>query len=146
IEDARSAPGVLAVVTAGNAGKLSKGDFNTAMLLGGPEIQHYHQAIAIVVAETFEQARSAARLIDVKYAPARGSYDLKTAKDSAVKPKDQFGTPPDSAVGDFEGAFANAPVKLDATYTTPDNAHAMMEPHATTAVWNGDKLTLWTSN
>src|SRR6478752_2431150 len=52
---ARDAPGVLAVVTAREAGKLGKGRFNTARLLGGPEIQHYHQAIAVVVAETFEQ-------------------------------------------------------------------------------------------
>ena len=56
---ARAAPGVLAIVTAENAGKLGKGTFNTARLLGGPEIQHYHQAIAVVVAETFEQARAA---------------------------------------------------------------------------------------
>src|SRR5690606_1786196 len=53
---------------------------------------------------------------------------------------------PDSSVGDFAAAFAAAPVKVDATYTTPDQAHAMMEPHATTAAWNGDELTLWTSN
>jgi xanthine dehydrogenase YagR molybdenum-binding subunit len=37
-------------------------------------------------------------------------------------------------------------VQLDATYTTPDQSHAMMEPHATIAAWEGDKLTLWTSN
>ena len=37
-------------------------------------------------------------------------------------------------------------MQLDATYTTPDQAHAMMEPHATIAAWDGDKLTLWTSN
>ena len=43
---AKAAPGVLAVVTAENAGKLDKGTFNTAKLLGGPEIDHYHQAIA----------------------------------------------------------------------------------------------------
>ena len=60
-----SAPGVLAIVTARNAGKLGKGNFNTAKLLGGPEIQHYHQAIALVVAETFEQARAAAQLVRV---------------------------------------------------------------------------------
>ncbi|MDB5727731.1 MAG: aldehyde oxidase and xanthine dehydrogenase molybdopterin binding protein, partial [Noviherbaspirillum sp.] len=54
---AKAAPGVITIVTAQNAGKLAKGDFNTARLLGGPEIQHYHQAIAVVVAETFEQAR-----------------------------------------------------------------------------------------
>src|SRR3984957_1676124 len=53
---ARAAPGVLAIVTADNAGKLAKGDYNSAKLLGGPDIEHYHQAIAVVVAETFEQA------------------------------------------------------------------------------------------
>ena len=54
------------------------------------------------------------------------------------------GGPADTAVGDFAGAFAAAPVQLDATYTTPDQAHAMMEPHASIAAWDGDKLTLWT--
>ncbi len=54
---AKGAPGVLAIVTADNAGKLGKGTYNTARLLGGPEIQHYHQAVALVVAQTFEQAR-----------------------------------------------------------------------------------------
>jgi xanthine dehydrogenase YagR molybdenum-binding subunit len=53
---------------------------------------------------------------------------------------------PESKVGDFETAFAAAPVQHDETYTTPDHAHAMMEPHASTAVWNGDHLTVWTSN
>ena len=48
---------------------------------------------------------------------------------------------PDTAVGDFAGAFAAAPVKLDETYTTPDQAHAMMEPHASIAAWKGDELT-----
>src|SRR3954469_4757385 len=65
---ARAAPGVVAIVTAENAGKLAKGPRNTAKLLGGPEIQHYHQAVAIVVAETFEQARAAAQLVRVHYA------------------------------------------------------------------------------
>src|SRR3954451_10292101 len=55
---ASAAPGVLTIVTAENAGKLDKGNFNTARLLGGPDVQHYHQAIALVVAETFEQARA----------------------------------------------------------------------------------------
>src|ERR1700710_3023330 len=55
---AKAAPGVLAILTAYTAGKLGKGDFNTARLLGGPNVDHYHQAIALVVAETFEQARS----------------------------------------------------------------------------------------
>src|SRR5439155_27196427 len=46
----------------------------------------------------------------------------------------------------FAGAFAAAPVQFDATYTTPDQSHAMMEPHASIAKWDGDKLTVWTSN
>jgi xanthine dehydrogenase YagR molybdenum-binding subunit len=49
-------------------------------------------------------------------------------------------------VGDFAGAFASAPVQLDVTYTTPLQSHAMMEPHATLATWNGDKLILHTAN
>ncbi len=143
IQAARSAPGVLAVVTADNAGKLGKGEKNTAILLGGPEIQHYHQAIAVVVAESFEQARAAASLIEVDYQRDRGEYDLAEVKPSVTAPlKDQ----PDSVTGDFATAFASSPVKLDATYTTPDQSHMAMEPHASMAVWEGDKLTVWTSN
>ncbi|MDN2700487.1 xanthine dehydrogenase family protein molybdopterin-binding subunit [Janthinobacterium sp. SUN100] len=140
---ARRAPGVLAVVTAESAGKLGKGKMNTARLLGGPEVEHYHQAIALVVAETFEQARSAAQLLDVKYVEQPGVFDLAKAKNTATKPKDGQ---PDSKTGNFAGAYAQAPVRLDATYTTPDQSHAMMEPHASIAAWEGDKLTVWTAN
>jgi xanthine dehydrogenase YagR molybdenum-binding subunit len=143
---AKAAPGVLAIVTARTAGKLGKGKYNTAKLLGGPEIEHYHQAIAIVVAETFEEARAAAHLVRVHYDRAKGSYDLASAVNSAIKPEVRVGGPADTAVGDFTGAFTSAPVQLDATYKTPDQSHAMMEPHASMAAWNGDKLTLWTSN
>jgi xanthine dehydrogenase YagR molybdenum-binding subunit len=142
---AKAAPGVLAIVTADNAGKLDKGRLNTAKLLGGPEIQHYHQAIAVVVAETFEQARAAAQLVRVDYAPEQGAFDLASLLDKA-KPNPITAGPADTAVGDFAAAFAAAPVRLDARYSTPDEAHAMMEPHATIAAWEGDKLTLWTSN
>ncbi|KJV34848.1 aldehyde oxidoreductase molybdenum-binding subunit PaoC [Luteibacter yeojuensis] len=140
---ARRAPGVLAIVTAKEAGPLTKGQYNTAKLLGGPEVQHYHQALAVVVAETFEEARAAAGLVRVDYARSPGAFDLAAAKGRAVKPEDGQ---PDTAVGDFAGAFASAPVTLDAMYTTPDQSHAMMEPHATIAAWEGDKLTLWTAN
>jgi xanthine dehydrogenase YagR molybdenum-binding subunit len=144
---AEAAPGGLAIVTAENAGKLGKGKFNTATLLGGPDIEHYHQAIAVVVAETFEQATAAAQLVHVNYVRANGAFDLAAAKDSAVAPPTgEFSGPPDTAVGDFAGAFAGAPVQLDETYTTPDQAQAMMEPHASIAAWEGDKLTVWTSN
>ena len=143
---AKASPGVLAIVTAENAGKLDKGDFNTAKLLGGPEIEHYHQAIAVVVAETFEQARAAAALVKVDYAKSAGAYDLAAVKDTGTKPEKGVDGVPDTAVGDFAGAFASAAVRLDETYTTPDHAHAMMEPHASIASWDGDKLTLWTAN
>lgn len=143
IDAARAAPGVLAVVTAQNAGKLGKGKMNTATLLGGPGIEHYHQAIALVVADTLEQARAASRLIRVHYERAQGAFDLAAAKDAA----DNAGKPGQAdRVGDFEGAYAKAAVKLDRVYTTPDQTHAMMEPHASTAQWQGDALTIWTSN
>jgi xanthine dehydrogenase YagR molybdenum-binding subunit len=145
LSQANAAPGVLAIVTADNAGKLDKSKLNTAKLLGGPEIQHYHQAIAMVVAETFEQARAAAALIRVDYVREQGAYDLASLLDKA-KPSPITGGSGDTAVGDFASAFAAAPVRLDARYSTPDEAHAMMEPHATIAAWEGDKLTLWTSN
>ena len=143
---AKAAPGVLAVVTAETAGKLGKGKRNAAKLLAGPDVEHYHQAVAVVVAETFEQARAAAQLVRVTYSKEEGSYDLAARKGDAKKPKGEGDDAPDSSFGDFAGAFASAPVKLDATYTTPDHSHAMMEPHASTAKWDGDKLTLWTSN
>ncbi|NJR77835.1 aldehyde oxidoreductase molybdenum-binding subunit PaoC [Sphingomonas corticis] len=147
---ARAAPGVLAIVTHENAGKLGKGDMNTARLLGGPAIDHYHQAIAIVVADTFEQARHAAGLIRVDYARAKGRFDLDEQLRAAPLKGDSSGegsaAPPIERVGDFDRAFAAAPVTLDQRYTTPDHSHAMMEPHATIAAWEGDKLTVWTSN
>lgn len=143
---ASAAPGVLTIVTAESAGKLGKGKMNVATLLGGPTIEHYHQAVAVVVAETFEQARAAAQLVRVSYSQEKGSYDLAAGKAGASKPKGEGEEAPDSSFGDFAGAFASAPVKLDTTYTTPDQSHAMMEPHASTAKWDGDRLTLWTSN
>lgn len=144
LEAARRSPGVIAIVTAENAGKLGKGDYNTAKLLAGPEVQHYHQAVAVVVAETFEQARAAAPLVRVTYAESKGEYDLEKAKGKAQLPKKE--DKPESKFGNFDSGFANAPVKLDANYTTPDQSHAMMEPHASIASWKDGKLTLWTSN
>src|SRR5262249_58985158 len=55
------------------------------------------------------------------------------------------GAPADTAVGDFESSFAAAPVKIDAAYTTPYQHSAPMEPHASTAFWEGDMLTVCTA-
>ena len=147
---ADAAPGVKAIVTHLNAGKLEKGSKNTAKLLAGPEIDHYHQAVALVVATTFEQARAAAALVDVDYVRSAGEYDLAAIAPHAPltggSSKEGSEAPKLDRVGDFEGAFAAAPVTLDETYTTPGEAHAMMEPFATTAAWDGDRLTIWTAN
>lgn len=140
---ARGAPGVLAVVTTLEVGELEKGEYNTARLFGGDKVQHYHQAIAVVIAETFEQARSAAVLLDVTYEEQPGVFDLEQARDTAVKPDSDDS---DSAVGSFQAVFDSAANTLDATYRTPDHSHAMMEPHASVAVWEGDELTVWTSS
>lgn len=146
LDRAKSSPGVLGIVTAENVGKLGVGAFYVAKALAGPDVDHYHQAVAIVVAETFEQARAAAGLVRVRYARTKGSFDLKDAKGKTgsqqpLQPNPSMNT----NVGDFDTAYASAAVKLDATYTTPDHGHAMMEPHATIAAWDGNKLTLWTA-
>ncbi|WP_159910690.1 aldehyde oxidoreductase molybdenum-binding subunit PaoC [Pantoea sp. 18069] len=146
LKAARAAPGVLHIVTARNAGQLGQARNNTAPLLGGPVIAHYHQALALVVANTFEQARAAAQLVRITYAPADGKYDLAEARDGAPRAPGSKDNPAHSVVGDFAAAYAKAEVTLDATYSTPDQSHAMMEPHATTAAWSGKQLTLWTSN
>ena len=147
---AKASPGVIAIVTAQDAGKLGKGKFNTVKLLAGPDVDHYHQAVAIVVAETFEQARAAANLVRVDYARAAGRFDLKEALKTAPLVGGSSGegssSPAVDRVGKFEATFAAAPVKLDERYTTPDQSHMMMEPFASIAAWNGDELTLWTSN
>ncbi|MGF6170576.1 xanthine dehydrogenase YagR molybdenum-binding subunit [Pseudomonas moraviensis] len=143
---ASEASGVIAIVTYENAGPLAKGEFYVARALAGPQVDHYHQAVAIVVANTFEEARAAAGLLDIRYVAEPGSFDLAAAKDSAPPaPPAGFGPPPQTSVGDFEGAFNAAPLQVDQHYNTPDQAHAMMEPHATIARWNGKQLTLWTS-
>ena len=147
---ARRAAGVLAVISTLDTPKLGLGIMNTASLFGGPEVQHYHQAIAIVVATTFEQARAAASLIRVAYDREPGRFDLAAVAGSAPPvgggSGEGSGAAPVEGTGDFARAFAEAPVQLDETYTTPDESHAMMEPHATLAAWDGDRLTLWTSN
>ena len=145
IDDAAvlASPGVLGVVTARNAGELGKGERNTAALLAGPEVQHYHQAIAVVVAETFEQARAAASRLKVSYGRSQGRFSLEDQRGAAKEPE---GENADKTSGDFDAAFAAAPVTLDEEYHTPDQSHAMMEPHASVARWNGDELFVWTSN
>ncbi len=142
---AEGMPGVALVLTHLNAPEQGTGNHHEAHpVLVGPEVAYHGEPVAFVVAETFEQARAAAYAVRVDYDRAQGTYALTDGVSHARIP--QGGAPADSAVGNFEQAFAAAPVQLDERYTTPLQSHAMMEPHATLAVWEGDQLTLHTSN
>lgn len=140
-EAARAAPGVLAIVCYEDVPPLGPPGFYKAAVLAGPDVQFYHQAVAVVVAETFEQAVHAASLVRVDVARTPGVYDLEATRANAKPPEGND----DTVVGDFDAAFDAAPAKIDATYHTPDQSHCMMEPHATIAMWDGDQLTLWSA-
>src|SRR5260370_41647975 len=141
------APGVVLVLTHRNAPTQGAGNHREAHpVLTGPHVTRYGQPVAFVVAESFEQARAAAYLVEVKYDRSSGQYVLRHNLDQARVPHPEDAPAADSAVGDFASAFASAPVQVDVTYTTPLQSHAMMEPHATLATWDGDKLILHTAN
>ncbi|MFE1599826.1 aldehyde oxidoreductase molybdenum-binding subunit PaoC [Methylobacterium sp. ID0610] len=144
---AKAAPGVLAVLSTLDRDAAPPGFRTTLHLFGGAEVRHYHQAVALVVAETFEEARAAAHLVGVEYEAASSRCDLaaEAPKAEPVADRDSPDYPIVDRIGDVEAALAAAPVRLDETYTTPDHTHAMMEPHATTAAWSGGRLTVWTS-
>src|SRR3984885_1906012 len=144
---AERAPGVVLVLTSRNAPQQGTGNHHVAHpVLTSAAVQYYGVPVAFVVAETFEQARAAAYLVRVNYERSPGRFALRSGLDQARAPHSQIRPPPDSAVGDFTGAFAAAPVQLDVTYTTPLQSQAMMEPHATLAMWEDDNLILHTSN
>ena len=142
-EAARDAPGVRAVVTTLEIDPLEKGMNNVARLFGGDEVQHYHQAIAVVVADTFEEARAATALIEVQYEEGEpANLDL----DEAFARVEGSGEP-DTLVGDVDAAFRDADAVIDQMYRTPGESHTMMEPHASTVDWSdGEDMTVWTSN
>src|ERR1700750_2585941 len=144
---AQKAPGVALVLTHRNPPAQGAGNHREAHhVLTGTQVTRYGQPVAFVVAESFEEARAAAYLVDVKYDRSNGRYALRANLDEARVPKTSDAPAADSAVGDFPSAFAGAPVQLDVTYTTPLQSHAMMEPHATLAMWDGDKVILHTAN
>lgn len=147
---ALAAPGVLGIVTTLDHAPLPVAELSAATLFGGDAVHHYHQAIAVVVAESFEQARFAAQLLKVTYEQEEGRF-LLVAEAANAKPApdtDNEGpnAPDVDRVGNFEAAFDAAPVTIDQTYLTPYESHAMMEPHASLAFWEEDRLTVWTSN
>src|SRR5580700_2271822 len=144
---AGTAAGVLLILTHLNAPQQGTGNHREAHpVLTGPEVTRYGQPVAFVVAESFEQARAAAYLVRVSYDRAPGTYALRDGLKQARTPQPAGAPAADSAVGNFADAFASAPVRLDVTYATPLQSHAMMEPHATLASWDDDKLILHTAN
>jgi xanthine dehydrogenase YagR molybdenum-binding subunit len=147
--EAKAADGVLLVYTHETVPNKAVGSNSLVSQLTGPDITHHGQPVAFVVAETLEQARAAAVLVKVDYEIAEGRYDLRAQLPVMAAPAEDpsdWGDSADTHVGDFERAFASAPVAVDATYSTPDQHPAMMEPQATTAVWDGGRLTIYTSN
>ena len=104
------------------------------------------QCIAIVIAETFEQAEHAANLIKVDYEKDKAVFDLNNSLDMAYKPSSGLGGAQTQVKrGEADAAFSSAAVKHEETYTTPVYHHNAMEPHATTAEWQGDKLMIYDS-
>ncbi len=149
---AQKVPGVLHVMTHENAPKLKPVATNPAegdaagrrVPLQSPVIYYSGQYIALVVAETLEQARRAAELVRVTYEEQPPAADMERERGQARPPKGKVaGKPADSTRGNPEAGLAAAAVRVDEIYRTPTEHHNPMEPHATTAVWEGDKLTVY---
>lgn len=108
-------------------------------------VYYWGQYVAVVIAETFQQAQAAAGAIQVEYTPSK--FNVSTELDDSIPSEGQPGGPRvSSSRGDTEKAFSSAPVKLDETYSTPVETHNPMEMHATVAVWDGQKYTLYESS
>ena len=140
---AEALPGVLAVIHGDPRMPAGEGNSRAMPAMGSDEIFHYGQGIAIVVAETQEVAREAARRVIVHYDEQPGRFDADAAE---VQSDHKLGFLPPVNRGDFDTALAQAKVVFDRTYTTPIHFPAALEPHATLAWWEGDKLTVRTSN
>jgi xanthine dehydrogenase YagR molybdenum-binding subunit len=152
---AERAPGVLAVITHENADRLpyralekrppvdpKAGD--QLRVFQGADVLFFGQPVAVVVAETPEEARSAAALVRTKYQPEPAVTHMQP--DRARPPSSasaKAGRPGEAGRGDAEAAFAAAPVKIDMRCSHEREHHNAMEPHATIAQWDGDQLTLY---
>ncbi len=149
VAEAERAPGVVLVMTHLDAPKLQPPPlFMTAAkaasgdslpIMQDDRVNWNGQPIAIVLAETQEQADYATSLIAVRYdvEPAATIFDV--AKQH-THPGSFQGKPLLLEVGDAEAAFAAAPVKVDAVYRTPRHNHNAIELHAATLAWQGDDL------
>ena len=149
-------PGVLNVLTYKNSlnlhfpqgsdpgsGKYAEKDL---LPLQSDRIFYNGQAIAVVIAETFEIAEEAASLVKISYTTDEPAIHLEKNLGKAYVPKSGLGGQQlTQKRGDADAAMKIAETKLDETYTTPVYHHNAMEPHATIAQWNGDELMVYDS-
>jgi xanthine dehydrogenase YagR molybdenum-binding subunit len=107
--------------------------------LSDNKISYWGQYIALVLAETYEQALAAADMVKVEYAAdaVNVSIDLNDAQSESLPLHTE------SKRGDVDKAFNEAPVKIDFTYTTPSETHNPIEMHATVAVWDDPNFVLY---
>ena len=109
--------------------------------LADDRVRHYGEPVAYVVAETFEQARAAAALVRVEYAAEPGDY----GSNAQPRPRPSSRSRPTAPSPTARSATSSRPstraeVQFDETYTTPMQIHAQMEPHASLAWWDGERL------
>jgi xanthine dehydrogenase YagR molybdenum-binding subunit len=151
LDEARGVPGVLDILTHENTGDLKAVEFSTSgggactSIQGlGPEILHDGQIIGVVLADTFEAAREAARKVKVDYSAEKPSATFGAqglTEQDAIKAGTKLKEAPEA--GDAEAALASADVVIDAEYYTPTHHHNPIELFTTTCVWHGEKLTIY---
>jgi xanthine dehydrogenase YagR molybdenum-binding subunit len=139
-------PGVLAVLTSGDAPRLAEPEDATLAVLQSTDVPHRGWCVALAVAETPEAARAAARAVRVTYATQPHDVGLTEDHGDAYEPDDVAGRPGRVEHGDPEAAFAAADVRVDTVYRVPPLHNHPMEPHASTAHWDGDRLIVYTSS
>ena len=147
---AEAAPGVLLVMTYKNAPRLHRPPLflSGEKAAGGdslPVMQddsiHWNgQPVALVLAETQEQADHAKTLIRVDYAIDRAMVSFSEARELGTDTAQFMGQPLHEEIGKAEQALKSAPVTVDATYTTPRHNHNPIELHGLTVAWEGDTL------
>lgn len=133
----KAMPGILAVISDKRLLRNpAQGMANEAPIQGVDDISYFGQPVALVVAETFEQARHGAQSLGLEIVEASDFNVDPEAVEPETPEKKQ------SSMGDLDAAMSDADFTVDATYTTPGHSSAAMEPHASIAQWNGDQLTL----
>ncbi|MCX5328216.1 xanthine dehydrogenase family protein molybdopterin-binding subunit [Streptomyces sp. NBC_00140] len=149
--DVLAMPGVVAVLHHGNAPRVETGYVGllgvpdpTATVFQHDRVPHAGWPVALVIAETSEQAREAAEALVVHYEQEPHDVDF-TGEHPDAYPVDSHG-PAVIEKGDLEAELAASVVVVDAEYTTPEEHHTMMEPHAATARWDGGRLEVVDSN